>query len=119
MSKDPSGDSSLQLLFVFGSEVEALLLSKSSYKWDSGNFREAISAYGSQEILPLCVAPWLELRKREVVSEPMCVCCAAEALGRQTLAFFVTEAQFALVTVTLLHQWDVKAVSAMGRTQEK
>lgn len=55
MSKDPSGDSSLQLLFVFGSEVQVLLLSKISYKWDSGNFREAISAYSSQEILPLYV----------------------------------------------------------------
>lgn len=52
MSKDPSGDSSLQLLFVFGSEVQVLLLSKSLYEWGSGNFRGAISAYCSPEIVP-------------------------------------------------------------------
>lgn len=55
MSKDPSGDSSLQLLFVFGSEERVLLLSKISYKWDSGNFRERLFLLIAHKKLCLCM----------------------------------------------------------------
>jgi len=55
MSKDPSGDSSLQLLFVVGSEVQVLLLSKILCKWDSGNVKERLFLLMAHKKFCLCV----------------------------------------------------------------